>query len=103
VKRISCSTGTILKITKEIVLMKKIVYLMIALALIAVLAVPGFSARAQSATAQSWTSSITYYTPSATSGTLTVKYYSGASEYTAPAITLSLHKAGPVHWFDQCS
>jgi Tfp pilus assembly protein FimT len=48
--------------------MKKIVYLMIALALIAVLAVPGFSARAQSATAQSWTSSITYYTPSAPLG-----------------------------------
>lgn len=74
--------------------MKKVVYLMIALALVAGLAVPGFSAKAQSATAQSWTSSITYYTPSSTAGTLTVKYYQGTNEYTADPIPLSPHKAG---------
>jgi hypothetical protein len=61
--------------------------------LIAALLVP-FIAVGQSAS-QTWTSSITYYTPSDSGGTLQINYYAqnGAS-YTASPITLAPHKAG---------
>ncbi|MEM3433179.1 MAG: hypothetical protein QXP27_03275 [Candidatus Methanomethyliaceae archaeon] len=49
----------------------------------------------QSATNQTWTSSITYYTPSETSGTLQISYYaSNGTSYSANPITLAPHKAG---------
>ena len=53
-------------------------------------------AQAQSATNQVWTSSITYYTPSDTSGTLMISFYPERSgtPITLPSITLAPHKAG---------
>ncbi|MEM2795087.1 MAG: hypothetical protein QXY49_04450 [Thermofilaceae archaeon] len=51
-------------------------------------------ARAQSATSQTWTSSITYYTPSSSGGTLQVNYYAGTNLYQGPIISLVPHKAG---------
>jgi len=54
---------------------------------------------AQSATAQTWTSSITYYTPSDTAGQLWIDYYyeaddGGTLARTYGPITLAPHKAG---------
>ena len=74
--------------------MKKAIYLIITMALLVALASPGSFAKAQSATATSWTSSITYYTPSDTSGSLTIKYYDGPTSYTAGPLALSPNKAG---------
>jgi hypothetical protein len=53
-------------------------------------------AQAQSATNQVWTSSITYYTPSDTPGTLTISFYPEGSgtPITLPSISLVPHKAG---------
>ncbi len=49
-----------------------------------VVALPAATVFAQSATNQTWTSSITYYTPSTTSGTLQVDYYgSDGTKYSA--------------------
>ncbi len=59
-----------------------------------VLAIVVPAASAQSATSQTWTSSITYYTPSSSGGTLQVNYYAGATLYTGPTITLAPNKAG---------
>lgn len=52
---------------------------------------------AQCATCQSWTSSITYYTPSDTSGSMNVTYYDGTTTYTAGPLTLAPHKAGSLY------
>jgi hypothetical protein len=58
-------------------------------------AVPASTVLAQGATSQTWTSSITYYTPSSTGGTLQVDYYaSNGTKYSATPITLNPHKAG---------
>jgi len=53
-------------------------------------------AQAQSATNQVWTSSITYYTPSDTPGTLMISFYPEGSDtpITLPSISLAPHKAG---------
>jgi len=53
-------------------------------------------AQAQSATNQVWTSSITYYTPSDTPGTLMISFYPEGSgtPITLPSISLAPHKAG---------
>jgi len=73
--------------------MSKYITVMLAVCLIAALAVP--TVLAQSATNQAWTSSITYYTPSATGGTLQVDYYAASgTKYSATPITLQPHKAG---------
>lgn len=74
--------------------MKKMTYFVIVMALMMTLFAPGSSALAQSATSQTWTSSITYYTPSTTSGELSVTYYQGTMSYTAGPFTLNPHKAG---------
>jgi hypothetical protein len=59
------------------------------------LAVPASTVLAQGATSQTWTSSITYYTPSSTGGTLQVDYYANdGTKYSADPITLNPHKAG---------
>ncbi len=65
--------------------------------LIGVLVLVGIgSAHAQSATNQIWTSSITYYTPSDTPGTLVISFYPEGSgtPITLDPITLNPHKAG---------
>lgn len=53
---------------------------------------------AQSAVSQTWTSSITYYTPSDSSGTLIVEYYAAdGTKYTGPSLNLQPHKAGSLY------
>jgi hypothetical protein len=75
--------------------MKKTTIIITILAIVVGFTVPGSTAMAQSATAQSWSSSITYYTPSDTAGTLWVNYYqpSGAVIEAGP-FDLAPHKAG---------
>lgn len=52
---------------------------------------------AQGATSQAWTSSITYYTPSAAGGTLMIDFYaSDGHQYSAAPIVLQGHKAGSI-------
>jgi len=58
---------------------------------------PKDAVTAQSATDASWTSSITYYSTSSTSGSLYVDYYEGTSVYTAGPYTISPHGAGSVN------
>ena len=71
---------------------KLIVILVVALLAIML---PASTVFAQGATSQTWTSSITYYTPSATGGTLQVDYYApDGTKYQANSITLQPHKAG---------
>lgn len=66
--------------------------LLVAVVLIAAMVAPVMG---QGATSQTWTSSITYYTPSTTAGTLQITYYaSDGTGYQAPSLTLSAHKAG---------
>jgi hypothetical protein len=61
-------------------------------------AVPASTVLAQGATSQTWTSSITYYTPSASGGTLQVDYYaSDGTKYSASPIALNPHKAGSLY------
>ncbi len=54
---------------------------------------------AQSATNQTWSTSITYYTPSDSAGTLQIRYYAegSATSIDADPITLSPHKAGSLY------
>lgn len=54
---------------------------------------------AQSATNATWSTSITYYTPSATGGTLQISYYAEGSStaINADPITLTPHKAGSLY------
>ena len=60
-----------------------------------VLVFPVSTAFALGATNQTWTSSITYYTPSTTDGNLSVDYFAAdGTKYSAPAIALLAHKAG---------
>jgi hypothetical protein len=72
--------------------MKKLVQVVILVFVIA-FAVPVF---AQSADATSWSSAITYYTPSSVPGTLQVSFYAEGSStpINAAPITLAPHKAG---------
>jgi hypothetical protein len=74
--------------------MRRKLFVFVVLALL-LLAVPASTALAQGATDQTWTSSITYYTPSSTGGTLQVDYYANdGTKYSASPITLAGHKAG---------
>jgi hypothetical protein len=76
---------------------KRFLSLIKAIALVMTLAImPVLLTQAQSATNAAWTSSVTYYTPSATGGTLMVEYYAegSATPVQAPAITLEPHAAG---------
>jgi len=60
------------------------------------IAVP--SAFAQSAVTATWDSSITYYTPDPTGGTMQVDYYDAAGvQYSATPIALAGHKAGSLY------
>jgi hypothetical protein len=74
--------------------MKKVTFLAVAVMLIATLAPMGVFA--QSADSQLWSTSITYYTPDPTGGTLQIKYYAegSATSIDANPIPLSGHKAG---------
>ena len=74
--------------------MKRIVSLALFLVLGLSLALP-MPVEAQ-ATSQTWSSSITYYTPSATGGEMMVMYYDGATTYSTPSFPLEAHKAGSV-------
>lgn len=69
-------------------------FVAIALLLIATLA--PMAVHAQSADAQTWSTSITYYTPDPSGGTLQIRYYAEGSSTSIDAapITLSGHKAG---------
>lgn len=74
--------------------MRKKLFVLVVLALLVAI-VPASTVLAQGATTQTWTSSITYYTPSSTGGTLQVDYYaSDGTKYSASPITLNPHKAG---------
>lgn len=66
------------------------------LLVVALLALPMGGVFAQNASDQTWTSSITYYTPSDTAGTLQVVYYEEGSgtSYSAGSFALDSHKAG---------
>ena len=68
--------------------------IVVALLLVGSLGLVGVSA--QSATNAVWSTSITYYTPSDTGGTLQISYYpeGGGSRIDAAPITLAPHKAG---------
>jgi len=61
------------------------------------LAIPGSWVGAQSATGQTWTSSITYYTPSDSAGNLSIVYYDGLTTYTAGPFAMNPHAAGSVN------
>jgi len=73
---------------------KKLFAIAIAVVLLSAMAVPAVFA--QSATNQSWVSSITYYTPSDTGGTLSMSFYAegSATPITLPDVTLKPHAAG---------
>ncbi len=76
---------------------KKVVLLTVLSLLVAALAPLGV--HAASATGQAWSTSITYYTPSETGGTLLIRYFpegSGTSIDANP-ITLAPHKAGSLY------
>jgi len=76
-------------------LLKRISTLVLVLSLVLVAVT---SVSAQSATTQAWTSSITYYTPSSTSGQMVVTYYaSDGTSYAADSISLDPHKAGSLY------
>lgn len=74
----------------------KSISILVLVVMVLAMAVP-IVVNAQSATAQTWTSSITYYTPSDTGGTLQVNYYAGATLHPGPSITLQPHKAGSLY------
>lgn len=74
---------------------RKFRLLLVAAVMIAALVLPT-AAFAQSATNTPWSSSITYYTPSTTGGTLVISFYAenSGTNIDVPAITLAPHKAG---------
>jgi hypothetical protein len=78
---------------------RKVLYVAVALALLAALIVPVLPAAAQSATSQTWTSSITYYTPDAAGGQLWVDYYYEESTQATSfgPINMGGHKAGSLY------
>lgn len=67
--------------------------------LVVALVIPTSVVQAQSATNQTWMSSITYYTPSSSGGELTISFYSegSATPITLPPITLNPHAAGSLY------
>jgi hypothetical protein len=73
---------------------KKFLFALVAVMLISAMIVP--AAFAQSATNQTWVTSVTYYTPSDTGGTLQMSFYAegSATAITLPDVTLSGHAAG---------
>ncbi|MCO5234604.1 MAG: hypothetical protein M9888_12835 [Chitinophagales bacterium] len=75
--------------------MKRISYIVIIALLLVIL--PVSTVTAQSATNTSWTSSITYYSPSSTAGELNINYYDGTTIYTAGPFPVSPHGAGSVN------
>jgi hypothetical protein len=74
--------------------MKKVVFVGVVAVLL--LGLLPMGVLAQSATSQTWSTSITYYTPSATGGTLQIRYYAEGSStpINATPITLQPNKAG---------
>jgi hypothetical protein len=74
-------------------------FTLLAVFLVVALAMPITLVQAQSATQQTWMSSITYYTPSNTPGELTISFYSegSATPITLPPITLNPHAAGSLY------
>ncbi len=73
---------------------KKILFALVAVMLLSAMIVP--AAFAQSATNQAWVSSIAYYTPSDSAGTLSVSFYAegSATPITLPDIALPAHASG---------
>jgi hypothetical protein len=76
---------------------KKLLFAVIAVILLFAMVAP--MASAQSATGQAWVTSITYYTPSDTGGTLLISFFAegSATEITIPGITLQPHTAGSLY------
>ncbi len=76
---------------------KKVLILTVLSLLVATLAPLGV--HAQSATSQTWSTSITYYTPSETAGTLLISYFPEGSSTSIDSdpIVLSPHKAGSLY------
>jgi hypothetical protein len=76
--------------------MSRKVSLVAAIALMLIVSVVPAGVFAQSATGQTWSTSITYYTPDATGGTLYIHYYAEGTStpITNPAIALTGNKAG---------
>jgi hypothetical protein len=87
-----------MKISMEENQMKKMSVIMLVLALV-IVALPIGPAVAQSATNTAWVSSITYYTPSDTGGTLQIAFYAQNSDssVTVPPILLNPHAAGSLY------
>jgi len=76
--------------------MRKIIAVFIIVVFAFSLPGPMMNVFAQSATSQTWTSSITYYTPSDDSGSLSITYYDGSSSYSAGPYSMNPHAAGSV-------
>ncbi len=76
---------------------KKSLFAVIAVILLFAMVAP--TAFAQSATGQAWVTSITYYTPSDTGGTLSISFYTegSATPITIPDIILKPHTAGSLY------
>lgn len=76
---------------------RKLFAVAIAVVVLSAMAVPAVFA--QSATNQTWVSSITYYTPSDIGGTLVISFYAegSATPITLPGVTLQPHKAGSLY------
>jgi hypothetical protein len=76
---------------------KRVFIILLMLSLLAVLGVSSVSA--QSSINQTFTSSVTYYTPSDTGGTLQINFYAEGSDTAIPypAITLNPHAAGSIY------
>lgn len=80
-------------------MMKRKLYLFVALVFVfGALALTSRSAHAQSATNAPWTSSITYYTPSAAGANAVVSYYADGSATAVDVVNLTLtpHAAGSI-------
>lgn len=78
--------------------MTKRIFYLVTLLVLAFITMPRYTVAAQSATNAPWTSSITYYNPSDSSGTMTVQYF---AEGSATAVdsqnrTLAPHAAGSI-------
>lgn len=76
--------------------MRKLTNTLVFVVFLVGLVIPGSWAGAQSATGQTWTSSITYYTPSDSAGNLSIVYYDGLTTYTAGPFAMNPHAAGSV-------
>lgn len=78
---------------------KRLVFTIMLVSLMVIASIPVMPVMAQSADGTTWTSAITYYTPSTTGGTLNVSFYAEGSStpINADPITLAPNKAGSLN------